>query len=29
MSDRPNFNYTKHKHFPIPQSERDRNKALH
>jgi hypothetical protein len=29
MSDKPNFNYTKHKHFPIPQSERDRNKALH
>jgi hypothetical protein len=29
MSDRPNFNFTKHKHFPIPQSERDRNKALH
>jgi len=29
MSDRPNFNYTKHKNFPIPQSERDRNHALH
>ncbi len=28
MSDRPNFNYDIHKHFPIPQSERDRNKAL-
>jgi len=29
MSERPNFNYNKHKYFPIPQSERDRNKALH
>ena len=29
MSDRPNFNYTINKYFPIPQSERDRNKALH
>ena len=29
MSDRPNFNYELHKHFPIPQIERDRNKALH
>ena len=29
MSDRPNFNYAKHKNFPIPQSERDRNHALH
>lgn len=29
MSDRPNFNYELHKYFPIPQSERDRNKALH
>ena len=29
MSDRPNFNYEVHKHFPIPQIERDRNKALH
>jgi starch-binding outer membrane protein, SusD/RagB family len=29
LHDRPNFNYDLHKHFPIPQSERDRNKALH
>lgn len=29
MSDRPNFNYSVNKYFPIPQSERDRNKALH
>ena len=29
LSDKPNFDYTKHKHFPIPQIERDRNKALH
>ena len=29
LDDRPNFNYDTHKHFPIPQSERDRNKALH
>jgi hypothetical protein len=29
MADRPNFNYTINKNFPIPQSERDRNKALH
>lgn len=29
MSDRPNFNYDLHKYFLIPQSERDRNKALH
>lgn len=29
MSERPNFNYAIHKHFPIPQIERDRNKALH
>ena len=29
MSDRQNFNYSTHKHFPIPQSERDRNKALY
>ena len=28
MSDRPNFNYDVNKYFPIPQSERDRNKAL-
>ncbi len=29
MSNRPNFKYVNNKHFPIPQSERDRNKALH
>jgi tetratricopeptide (TPR) repeat protein len=29
MTDRPNFNYVLDKNFPIPQSERDRNKALH
>lgn len=29
INDRPNFNYESHKHFPIPQNERDRNKALH
>ena len=29
MSNRPNFKYATNKHFPIPQSERDRNKALH
>ena len=29
MTERPNFNYTTNKNFPIPQSERDRNKALH
>ena len=29
LSDKPNFDYTKHKYFPIPQIERDRNKALH
>ena len=29
MSDRPNFNYTINKYFPIPQIERDRNHALH
>jgi hypothetical protein len=29
LHDRSNFNYSIHKHFPIPQSERDRNKALH
>ncbi len=28
MSDRPNFKYELNKYFPIPQSERDRNKAL-
>ncbi|GAC1367421.1 MAG: RagB/SusD family nutrient uptake outer membrane protein [Hymenobacter sp.] len=28
LSDRPNFNYAKHKFFPIPQSERDTNKKL-
>ena len=29
LADRPNFNYEINKHFPIPQGERDRNKALH
>jgi hypothetical protein len=29
LHDRPNFNYENNKTFPIPQSERDRNKALH
>jgi hypothetical protein len=29
MSNSPQFNYSIHKTFPIPQSERDRNKALH
>lgn len=29
LHDKPNFNYTVNKNFPIPQSERDRNKALH
>lgn len=29
LSDKPNFNYDTHKYFPIPQSERDRNHALH
>jgi hypothetical protein len=29
LSDKPNFNYDMDKHFPIPQIERDRNKALH
>ena len=29
MTGRPNFNYATNKNFPIPQSERDRNKALH
>jgi hypothetical protein len=29
MSERPNFVYEIHKHFPIPQIERDRNKALY
>ncbi len=29
MSGVPNFNYTTNKHFPIPQSERDTDKALH
>src|SRR6476659_3226267 len=29
LHDRPNFNYDTDKHFPIPQSERDRNRALH
>ena len=29
LSDKPNFNYDLNKHFPIPQIERDRNKALH
>ena len=29
LKDKPNFNYDLNKHFPIPQIERDRNKALH
>jgi hypothetical protein len=29
LSDKPNFDYDTYKHFPIPQIERDRNKALH
>jgi len=29
LQDKPNFKYNLNKHFPIPQSERDRNKALH
>jgi len=29
LSDKPNFNYDINKHFPIPQIERDRNKALY
>jgi hypothetical protein len=29
LADKPNFNYEKNKFFPIPQSERDRNHALH
>lgn len=29
LHDKPNFNYALNKYFPIPQSERDRNKALH
>lgn len=29
MNNSPNFNYTTNKHFPIPQSERDTDKALH
>jgi len=29
LHDKPNFNYDINKHFPIPQIERDRNKALH
>ena len=28
LSDKPNFNYDLNKYFPIPQIERDRNKAL-
>ncbi len=29
LADKPAFNYTLNKNFPIPQSERDRNHALH
>ncbi|HUM46439.1 MAG TPA: RagB/SusD family nutrient uptake outer membrane protein [Chitinophagales bacterium] len=29
FADKPFFNYTTHKYFPIPQSERDRNHALY
>ena len=28
LRDRPNFNYARHRFFPIPQSERDTNKKL-
>ena len=28
LADRPNFNYARNKFYPIPQSERDTNKAL-
>ncbi|MVN77506.1 RagB/SusD family nutrient uptake outer membrane protein [Hymenobacter sp. HMF4947] len=28
LADRPNFNYARNRFFPIPQSERDTNKAL-
>ena len=28
LADRPNFNYARHKFFPVPQSERDTNKKL-
>ncbi len=28
LSDRPNFNYARHRFYPIPQSERDTNKKL-
>jgi hypothetical protein len=29
FTDKPDFNYATNKYFPIPQSERDRNHALH
>jgi hypothetical protein len=29
LADKTNFNYSVNKYFPIPQSERDRNHALH
>lgn len=29
LGDKPNFSYSVNKYFPIPQSERDRNHALH
>ena len=28
LRDQPNFNYARHRFYPIPQSERDTNKAL-
>ena len=28
LSDRPNFNYARHRFYPVPQSERDTNKKL-
>ena len=28
LSDKPNFNYARHKFYPVPQSERDTNKKL-
>jgi len=28
LADRPNFNYARHRFYPIPQSERDTNKGL-
>jgi len=28
LADRPNFNYSRNRFYPIPQSERDTNKGL-